>query len=159
MLRFPAVYDRARVEKCRFPVYIKSVQIEEGGHTMEKQELAVQLKHNGCNCCQAVLCAFADESGMPESQLRQLGAGFGAGMGCMEATCGALVGAQMLLGLKKYSGKPVTADARMLFRAFEEKCGGTICKDLKGRDTGIVLCECDDCVGIAAGLVEDIIGS
>lgn len=60
---------------------------------MNKQELAVQLKHTGCNCCQAVLCAFAEESGLSELQLRQIGAGFGAGMGCMEATCGALIGA------------------------------------------------------------------
>lgn len=126
---------------------------------MRKQEIAVQLKHRGCNCCQAVLCAFADECGLPEEQLRQLGAGFGAGMGCMEATCGALVGAQMLLGLKKYSGKPVMTDAKRLYQAFEEKCGASICKDLKGKDTGIVLCECDDCVGIAAGLAGDIFGN
>ena len=66
---------------------------------MNKQELAVQLKHTGCNCCQAVLCAFAEESGLSELQLRQIGAGFGAGMGCMEATCGALIGAQILLGM------------------------------------------------------------
>ena len=126
---------------------------------MEKGELAVQLKHNGCNCCQAVLCAFAEESGMTESQLRQLGAGFGAGMGCMEATCGALVGAQMLLGSKKYSGRPVLAEARGLYQAFAEKCGASICKDLKGRDTGKVRCECDDCVRIAAGLIGEIIES
>ena len=126
---------------------------------MGKQEKAVQLKHDGCNCCQAVLCAFADECGMTESQLRQLGAGFGAGMGCMEATCGALIGAQILLGLKKYAGKPVMGDARALYQAFVQKCGASICKELKGRDTGKVLCECDDCVRTAAGLIGDIIES
>lgn len=126
---------------------------------MNRKELAVQLKHTGCNCCQAVLCAFADEYEIPESQLRQIGAGFGVGMGCMEATCGALIGAQILLGLKKYSGKPILADAKMLHQEFEKKCGASICKDLKGRDTGTVLFECDDCVRIATGLVEDIIGS
>ena len=126
---------------------------------MEKKELAVQLKHDGCNCCQAVLCAFADECGLPENCLRQLGAGFGAGMGGMEATCGALVGAQILLGLKKYAGKPVMGDARALYQAFVQKCGASICKELKGRDTGKVLCECDDCVRTAAGLIGDIIES
>ena len=126
---------------------------------MNKKELAVQLKHSGCNCCQAVLCAFAEECGIDESQLRQIGAGFGVGMGCMEATCGALIGAQILLGLKKYSGKPILADAKMLHQEFEKECGASICKDLKGRDTGTVLCECDDCVRIATGLVEDMIGS
>lgn len=124
---------------------------------MEKQELAVQLKHGGCNCCQAVLCAFAGESGLPESQLRQIGAGLGAGMGCMEATCGALIGAQILLGLKKYSGKPVLAEAKKLHQAFVEKCGASICGELKGKDTGKVLCECDDCVRIATGLIGEFI--
>ena len=125
---------------------------------MNKQELAVQLKHAGCNCCQAVLCAFADESGLSESQLRQLGAGFGVGMGCMEATCGALIGAQIILGIKTYSGKPILSTAKQLYQMFVQKCGASICKDLKGRDTGIVMCECDDCVRNAVGLLEDIIG-
>ena len=123
---------------------------------MEKKELAVHLKHSGCNCCQAVLCAFTAESGLPEEALRKLGAGFGVGMGCMEATCGALVGAQLLLGLRQYSGKPILADAKTLHQAFAKKCGASICKDLKGRDTGVVLCECDDCVRNAVELVEEM---
>ena len=28
---------------------------------MDKKEYAVELKHNGYNCAQAVLCAFAEE--------------------------------------------------------------------------------------------------
>ena len=124
---------------------------------MNKQERAVELKHNGCNCCQAVLCAFAEESGLSEDLLKQLGAGFGAGMGCMEATCGALVGAQILLGLKKYSGKPVMAEAKALHRNFSQKCGASICKVLKGLETGKVLCECDECVRTAAALAEEVL--
>ena len=124
---------------------------------MDKKELAVQLKHSGCNCCQAVLCAFTAEAGLAEEALRKLGARFGIGMGCMEATCGALVGAQLLLGLRKYSGKPVLSDAKALYQAFAEKCGASICKELKGRDTGVVLCECDDCVRNAVELVEEFL--
>ena len=123
----------------------------------EKQERAVELKHNGCNCCQAVLCAFAGESGLSESLLKQLGAGFGAGMGCMEATCGALVGAQILLGLKKYYGRPVMAEAKALHQKFSQKCGASICKVLKGVETGVVLCSCDDCVRNAVALAEEIL--
>ena len=122
---------------------------------MNKQELAVQLKHTGCNCCQAVLCAFAEESGLSELQLRQIGAGFGAGMGCMEATCGALIGAQILMGIKKYQGRPMLRDAAGVLRQFEGMCKATLCKDLKGRDTGVVLCECDDCVRNAVTIVEN----
>ena len=124
---------------------------------MDKKELAVQLKHNGCNCCQAVLCAFVDESGLSEATLKRIGAGFGVGMGCMEDTCGALIGAQVLLGLKKYADKPILSDAKALYQAFAEKCGASICKELKGRDTGVVLCECDDCVRNAAELAEKVL--
>ena len=73
---------------------------------MDRKEQAVTLKHNGYNCAQAVLCAFADETGLSEDLLKQIGAGFGAGMGCMEATCGALIGAQIIMGLKKYKSCP-----------------------------------------------------
>ena len=113
---------------------------------MERKELAVELKHNGCNCCQAVLLAFKDELGCSEEELKKMGASFGVGMGCMEATCGALIGAQMILGMKKYEGKPILRDAATLAKNFAETCGATICKDLKGVETGVVKCECDDCV-------------
>ena len=120
---------------------------------MNKAELAIHFKHNGCNCCQAVLRAFQEESGLSEEQLMRLGAAFGAGMGGMEGTCGALVAADMLLGLLKYNGYPIAAEARALHQAFTAKCGASLCKDLKGRDTGKMLCSCDDCVRNAAELV------
>ncbi len=122
---------------------------------MDRRELAVDLKHGGHNCCQAVLAAYADELNIPAEDLKKMGAGFGVGMGCMEATCGALVGAQMVLGLKKYENMPILRDAASVHAAFAEKCGATICKDLKGRDTGVVVCECDDCVRNAVAVLEE----
>ena len=121
---------------------------------MERKEKAVELKHNGYNCCQAVLCAFSDELSMSEEDLKRIGAGYGVGMGCLEATCGALCGAQIILGLRKYEGKPLLRDAAMIHKTFTEKCGASICKELKGRDTGVVLCECDDCVRHAVEIME-----
>ena len=123
---------------------------------MDKKEQAVTLKHSGYNCAQAVLCVFRDETRLSEKFLKRIGAGFGVGMGCMEATCGALIGAEMLMGLKEYQGKPVLGTARELHRSFAEKCGASICKDLKGRDTGVVVCECDDCVRNAVELAEKL---
>ena len=122
--------------------------------TQDKKELAVNLKHHGHNCAQAVLCAFAEESGLPAETLNALGASFGIGMGCMEGTCGALIAAEMLLGLKEAKNGPVIQKARALHTAFAEKCGASLCKDLKGRDTGIPICPCDDCVRNAAELAE-----
>ena len=82
---------------------------------------------------------------------------FGVGMGCREATCGALIAVEILMGHKEYQGKPVLRNARELHQAFTEKCGASICKDLKGRDTGVIICECDNCVRCAVDLAEGII--
>ena len=125
---------------------------------MDRKDYAVQLKHTSCNCCQAVLCAFADEVGMTEDELKRIGAAFGVGMGCLESTCGALIGAQMLMGMKKYQGRPMLRDAAGVLRQFESICKATICKDLKGKDTGVVLCECDDCVRNAVEIMEGMLG-
>lgn len=126
---------------------------------LNKKELAVNFKHNGNNCCQAVLLAFANELNLSEELLRQMGAGFGAGMGCMEGTCGALCGAEMLLGLKEFQGKPVSAKARQIHQDFTQKCGASLCKDLKGITTGKMLCSCDDCVRNATETAEKYIFS
>jgi C_GCAxxG_C_C family probable redox protein len=125
---------------------------------MDRKEQAVALKHGGCNCCQAVLCAFADKVDLPEDVLKKLGAGFGIGMGRMEGTCGALIAAEMLLGLARYEGRSVIRDAGVLHERFREACGATLCKDLKGRDTHVIVCDCDDCVRHAVELAEDFVG-
>ena len=120
----------------------------------DRAEKAVAYKHKDCNCAQAVLLAFADELERPEEGLRALGSGFGMGMGCMEATCGALCGASMVMGLCNKSGKPTAAIMRDILHEFQEKAGATICKDLKGIETGKMLCSCDDCVRHAVRAVE-----
>lgn len=123
---------------------------------MDKQQLAVQYKHSGCNCAQAVISAYADELGIDLETARALGAGFGAGMGTMGATCGALCGAQIVLGMKN-KGKPVMGKARTLYTEFLNLCGATICVDLKGIATGKMLCSCDDCVANATKIVEELL--
>ena len=107
----------------------------------ERAENAVKMKHSGFNCSQAVTVAFADlVSGKvtPET-LRTIAAGFGGGMGCMEATCGSLIGANMIAGLLT-DGTGTVMAARNLLSDFRKKSGAVTCKDLKGRDTGKVLC-------------------
>ncbi|MBR1397479.1 MAG: C_GCAxxG_C_C family protein [Selenomonadaceae bacterium] len=123
---------------------------------MSRIEKSMELKHNGNNCCQSVLLSFADELDLSEDVLKRMGAAFGAGMGGMEGTCGALCGAEMVLGLKEYSGKPLMKEAKTIYQSFKEKSGATICKELKGIGTGTVLCSCDDCVRNAVQIVEEI---
>ena len=118
----------------------------------ERAALAVENRRTGCNCCQAVLLAYADEVGLTEEQLMQLGRAFAVGMGGMQATCGALIGAGMILGLK--GGAP--AQARRLHEVFKNACGATICRELKGVSTGQVLCSCEDCVEKAVLALETL---
>ena len=65
-----------------------------------KTDKAAQNHQKGYNCAQAVACAFAEETGIPEEILFAACEGFGLGMGGMAATCGAVSGAVMLAGLK-----------------------------------------------------------
>ena len=103
------------------------------------------LRKKEMNCCQAVLVAFADEAGRSEEDLLRLGSGFGSGMGTMVGTCGALVGAIMVSSLLSEKGAAMAA-SRAIMPRFKELCGATICRDLKGIDTGKVLCSCENCV-------------
>lgn len=51
------------------------------------------------NCTQAVACTYADKTGLDEETVKNIGNGFGAGMGNMEGTCGAIVGAGIVYSL------------------------------------------------------------
>ena len=112
--------------------------------TQERQDCAAALKRE-MNCCQAVVRAFADTLAPDEETLMALAAGFGSGMGTMEGTCGALAGAIMVAGLRT-KGAGTMALSREILPRFKELCGATACRDLKGIETGKVLCSCEDCV-------------
>ena len=113
----------------------------------ERAARAVELKA-GCNCAQAVVLSYADKLPFEEETLKKLAAGYGGGMGCMEGTCGALVGAVMVAGMLT-DGQGTGRYAREILLGFRERCGATICKDLKGIETGKVLCPCTECVRTA----------
>ena len=119
-------------------------------------QAAVEYKNNGYNCCHALLLAHEDLLNLDRQTLTLLGAGFGSGMGCMDATCGALCGAQMVAGLLQNKPK-IPLIAKEIFKNFEQKCGATICKDLKGIDTGKILCTCDNCVRNAVMAINEVL--
>ena len=108
----------------------------------ERAAQAAAWKATGqCNCAQAVLKAFEDKLPVDADTLMKLGAGYAAGMGCMESTCGALIGAVMVAGIIT-DGKGTPRISKELLQNFQEKCGATICKDLKGIENGAPLCPC-----------------
>lgn len=133
---------------------------------MTKKELAISLHDRKYNCCQSVACAFADEAGIDPQLLFCAAEGFGLGMGCMQCTCGALSGAILLAGLMNSDGNlenPATKAStyqlcKRLVTAFEQKAGSTVCKELKGIETGTVLHSCPDCIKDGVEIVQEVLG-
>jgi C_GCAxxG_C_C family probable redox protein len=62
-------------------------------------EKAVATFSQEYNCCQAVLSAFAPSLGLDKDLSLRLGTGFPGGMGYRGGTCGAIMGAYLVLGL------------------------------------------------------------
>ena len=123
---------------------------------MNRSDLGAQLKRSN-NCCQAVLLAFEDLLPYDRESLLMLGSTFGSGNGGMMGTCGALVGAEMVLGILSKQTRGMNPFSRKLFQAFEEKCGASRCIDLKGVVTEHMLCPCEDCVRNAIEIVDEAI--
>lgn len=122
---------------------------------MNKKDKAVELRQGKYNCCQAVLLTYAEETGVSAAELEALGSGFGMGMGDTKGICGALAGAVMIQGLLNH-GKPTVQQARQIKAKFRERSGAVDCCDLKGIETGKLLCSCDDCVRNAISVLEEV---
>ena len=123
--------------------------------SIEERVAEIKDKHTrGYNCAQIVLCSHAEELGIDEETLFRISEGFGAGMGGMMQTCGAVTAMFMALGLANSSGDLQACDTktqtmkkvRELAAEFEKKNGSIVCRELKGIDTGKVLRSCDGCI-------------
>lgn len=120
---------------------------------------------NGYNCSQAVVCTYCDLLGVEEKTAFRISEGFGAGMGDMESTCGALSGAVMLAGLKNSDGNmeaPKTKGktyqlSKEITRLFVEKCGSAVCREIKGIESGQPKYGCRDCVRAASAIAEEVL--
>lgn len=123
----------------------------------EIKEYGVYLKHHGYNCAQSVVMALAEHYGYDYQDLLKAVSGFAVGMGTMEATCGSLIGANVVAGIK-CDGKGTVAYSSQLLKRFEMKSKATICKVLKGIESGEVLCECDDCIRNAIEAYIEVLG-
>lgn len=107
------------------------------------------------NCCQSVLVPFAEACGLSKEEAYRLGAHFGAGMK-HGATCGAVTGALMVLGM---AGKGNDAAAELM-RRFREQNQALDCATLlrlasqRGEDRK---CHCDRMVYEAVDLLEELL--
>lgn len=111
---------------------------------MSKGDEAKKLFEEGCNCSQAVFCAFRDKTGFDYETALKLSAGFGGGMGRMREVCGAVSGMIMTLSYLKASTDPNNhAEKAALYALiqqaageFREENGSIVCRELLGLGEG-----------------------
>lgn len=107
---------------------------------MERKKLARDLFLEGCNCSQAVFCAFSDLVGLDIDFAKKLSSGFGGGMGRLRETCGAVSG--MVMAASAIYGYSDTSDPELkhecyklvqaLCKRFREEAGSISCRELLG---------------------------
>lgn len=120
-----------------------------------RRHIAAERKRSGeYNCAQAVVCTYADVVGIDEATARNACLAFAAGMGNMEGTCGALVGAGITLGLATADRARAMKAMRDVMMQFQQRNGATQCRKLKGIGSGCPLRECPDCVADACEFME-----
>lgn len=124
----------------------------------KKSNLAKENFSKNCNCCQAVILAFAKDFEITEELAMKIGCGFGGGARDKEL-CGAVSGALMALGLKygqknfdDIEGKNKTYELTIEFnKRFKKLHGSIVCKDLKDAD------KCSELVGDATKIVQEML--
>lgn len=130
--------------------------IERASMMDTRRQIAAEKKRlNSHNCAQAILHTYADVAGIGADEAMSIAGAFGGGMGNMEGTCGALVGAGLVLGLANKDRVKSMRQMRQVMAKFQERNCATQCKLLKGVGTRVVLRECPDCVADAAEFLEE----
>ena len=125
-----------------------------------RKHLAEAKKSAGThNCTQSVLCTYYDYTPLDEETIKQAGNCFAVGMGNMEGTCGALVGAGMVYGLATKDKVKAMRGMRQMMEKFQKRNGATQCKLLKGAGAGKPLRECADCVADASEFLEELLAN
>lgn len=106
----------------------------------ERQAHAEELFENGYNCCQAVVLAFSDITGLDEDSLKAATSGFGGGFGRLREVCGAVSGMTFLAGFIEPATDPSDKTQRAANYAlvqkfaerFRQERGSIVCRELLG---------------------------
>lgn len=129
------------------------------------QAQAAEYHARGFNCAQAVACTLTPAVGLDPQIAFTLTEGFGAGMGGMTETCGAISGAVAIMGFVMSDGmeNPKTKGqtyklSREIAKRFGEKNTTTVCGTLKGigSDKG-PLRSCPGCIDDAVEIACDVL--
>lgn len=124
-----------------------------------------ECRAKGYNCAQAVAYAFLPLLAIDENTLFKVTEGFGGGMGGTEGTCGAISGAVAAASLMMSSGSieistktAVYAVSKEIFDTFVDKNKSSVCKELRGLETGIELRSCLGCIEDAVLIAQRALG-
>lgn len=114
----------------------------------ERENKARALHRQGCNCCQAVVMAWADKLPIEGKHAMNMAAPFGRGLAGTREICGSVSGMAMVCGL---TGN--TEMVRPLIEKFREENGDIVCARLLQMGKR----PCNEMVAYAAGLLSEVI--
>lgn len=138
------VSEKTLVTKDELRAAYKSFGLSYDDKSVEKTseidhvKRAEELFLSGCNCAQAIFCAFEDVTGYSHDEAMRISSSFGGGIGRMREVCGTVSGAAMVAGV--LWGYSDTSDDRAkaahyaliqeLAGSFREKYDTVICREL-----------------------------
>jgi C_GCAxxG_C_C family probable redox protein len=141
-------------------------------------EETIESFRAGLNCAQAVVTSFSDKLNFDKNMAAIITCGFGAGMGRLGETCGAVTGSYMVLGIfnstKHFDNATRKEATYAMIRDFSNKFkqinGSTDCKSLLNCDLGteegnryakennLFGTVCEKCIKDSIKIVNQLIG-
>jgi C_GCAxxG_C_C family probable redox protein len=105
---------------------------------MDPADKAIALFRQGYNCAQATAASFADRLELDEKVILRMMSGFGAGMGGLRETCGAVTAMVFVVGTvagnyapnDRASKKALYDTVKQMVREFSDRHGTTVCAGL-----------------------------
>ena len=109
---------------------------------MNRVEEAKAIFRSGFNCSQAVLSSLSEDIGIDKELALKIASGFGAGMGRLQNTCGAVAGAFMVIsylnGQYRIDDKESSEKTYQLIRNFAKDF-----EEINGSINCLSLMDCD----------------
>ena len=144
---------------------------------MSRAEEAKKQFEKGFLCAPTVLSTYSEQLGLEKTLALKMACGFGAGIGRMGRTCGAVTGAVMVIGLKHGQVNLADMESRektyTLVKEFVDRFtalhGSIECKELIGydlsnssdlksaRESGVFQNKCPSFVYDSARILEDVL--
>jgi len=142
-----------------------------------KENKAINYFKSGLNCAQSVLTTYSDDLNFDNHLALRMACGFGAGMGRLQETCGAVTGSFMILGIYNCEKHPDNNDRKEkmyeMIQKFTDKFkaihGKTDCKSLlncdlkteEGRqfahDKQLYEIVCEKCISDSIRIIDELI--